>query len=230
MNLLLHKTGRLIVATQILVLIMYPLSIWGMLLVIMLSGVLIALIERHVRTLMRAVKVLRWLVLPIIAVHGLATPGEILLGGAHVHLTREGLLQGCYLALHLVQFYFAGLCVGRFWPASQWLHAIARLPGVGSRVYPYLVLLFPLRASILQVLRGLQESRCGRKGWQVWPYLLESGISRSLWLGRRHAEALWLRWGRQAEVWSGSRETVPALPAAWWWLFVISFLAVGWYT
>ncbi len=221
--------GKLALAVQLLALVLYPLGIGPMLAAIALSALLIALMDRHVRTLVRAARLLRWLVLPIVAVHALATPGEILLGGAHLHLTREGLLRGCQLALHLIQFFLAGLCVGRFWPASQWLHVVARMPCVGPRLYPHLVMLFPLRVSILQCMDGLQQARCGRKGWHIWPHLLESGINRSLLLGRRHAEMLWLRWTSQPVAWLEGRETTPSLPVAWWWLFVVSFLAVGWY-
>ncbi|RMH62521.1 MAG: hypothetical protein D6678_00945 [Zetaproteobacteria bacterium] len=192
------------------------------------AGVIIllfGLIVRHdqgVHRLRRLGVVLPWLLLPTFMLHALFTPGEVLWSGAGLHVTREGLASGMGLALHLALFFLCGMMIARLWPPADWLMGLRRLPVVGHRLYPLLLLLEPLRKDIVHELAGLWRAR---RSWRALPSLLEDAVRRALALGREHAERLWLTWDERDDRHS-VRRAGGAIESIFW-LVLAGMLSVG---
>ena len=167
----------------------------------LLSALLAGLIrmhDGHARALWRMLGLLKWLLLPILLIHAMFTPGEILFSLSMLHMTREGLQQGMTMSLHLLMFFLAGMTISQLWSRQDWLLLVARMPGFGRRLYPYILMVMPLRQSLgreLLLMKAAWQHRSGR--WRHFPRLLESLVRQAIRLGERHAEMLWLRWGEQ---------------------------------
>jgi len=91
--------------------------------------------------LLQAWRLLRWLLLPILLLHPLFTPGELLITGWP--FTREGLIQGGWLTLHLTSLYLAAMLMSRL-ISLQALQNIANYFPQGRRLSAIYLRLFPL--------------------------------------------------------------------------------------
>jgi|UPI00039CBFCD hypothetical protein len=86
-------------------------------------------------------RLLRWLLLPILLLHPLFTPGELLIAGWP--FTREGLSQGVWLSLHVTGLYFAAMLSSRLL-SLQALHMMAHYVPQGQRLSAMYLRLFPV--------------------------------------------------------------------------------------
>jgi len=182
----------------LLLLCFQTLNTFSMLLLSAVLAVLIRLRDGHARALWRMLALLKWLLLPILLIHALFTPGEILFSLFQVHFTREGLHLGANMSLHLLMFFLVGMFISKLWTQQDWLLLAARIPLVGRRLYPYILMVMPLRQSLgqsLSLMKAQWQKRSGR--WRHFPVLLEALARQAMQLGERHAENLWLRWGEQ---------------------------------
>jgi len=218
----LDQAARLGFALLLLAACLHPPSIgFGVLMCVLLF----LLIMRHdggIHRLLGLMRLLPWLLVPVVALHALFSPGEIWWSFAGLHLTREGTMTGVALGLHLLLFFLAGMMIARLWPAAAWLHGVQRIPGLGARLYPYLRVLEPLRADIARELRGLWRAQ---HSWRALPVLLESAVRRALALGRHHAEQLWLHWEVAPARRAPKTAASPADRALW--LLLASVWVVG---
>jgi len=189
---------RLYFVAALLLLCFQSLDLFHMALLSALLVVLIRMRDGHAHALWRMLRLLKWLLLPILLIHALFTPGDILFSLSMLHITREGLQQGINMSLHLLMFFLAGMAISKLWSQQDWLLLAARMPLAGRRLYPYILMLIPLRQGLgqyLLLMKAQWHSRSGR--WRHFPMLLESLVRQAVRLGERHAEMLWLRWGEQ---------------------------------
>jgi hypothetical protein len=147
--------------------------------------------------LLRAARLLLWLLVPILLLHLLFTPGQLLWPGSIVPFTREGLYAGVWLGLHLCTLFYAAMLLSRSLSQEEWVWYCLQLPRIGPRLLPYVKLSAPLRAL---VGRGMAEARQQlylSKGIRELPRLLHviTGLIARIWHDtEKEAEAVWRNW------------------------------------
>jgi len=115
---------------------------WTMLVTLLLiTIVLLIYVDEGASFLLQAWRLLRWLLLPILLLHPLFTPGELLIAGWP--FTHEGLIQGCWLTLHLTNLYLAAMLMSRLL-SLQALQRVANYFPQGRRLSAIYLRLFPL--------------------------------------------------------------------------------------
>lgn len=149
------------------------------------------------KPLLRAARLLLWLLVPILLLHLLFTPGQLLWPGSIFPFTREGLHAGLWLGLHLCTLFYAAMLLSRSLSQEEWAWYCMQLPRFGPRLLPYVKLAAPLRAL---VGRGMAEARQQlhlSKGIRELPRLLHvlTGLIARVWHDTEaEAEAVWRNW------------------------------------
>jgi len=181
------------------------------------------------KTVTRGWRLLRWLLIPIVLLHLLFTPGEVLLTRFPLRFSSEGLHRGLWLSLHLATIFYAALVLARMWRYEEWLgyiHIIA-----GRRMAAHLLLLFPLWRDIQALIRVYQRQ------WRLRGSLsmlgqAALGLARAtIRQGRARAGALWLRWHDDMHlVLAGPTQAVEMSTATSviWMLFGIAWIVSIW--
>ena len=162
------------------------------------------------RNMLRAMKVLAFLMLPILALHMWMTPGRIWLAGISI----EGLERGGWLSLHLVLMYFAAMLFSRLISLPEWM-ALTALCG-GQRLQSHLMLLMPLARQVRWRTQWLGRQWRRRGSWRQLAPSLAAVMGQCLSVSQRQADALWLRWpasARPAGFFAASAPLADAWPA-----------------
>ena len=152
--------------------------------------------------LLRAAKLLLWLLVPIFLLHLLFTPGQLLWPGSGIPFTREGLHEGLWLALRLCALFYAAMLLSRSLRREEWAFYCLRLPYIGAHLLPYMKLSSPIRTLV---------SRCMAEAKQQ---LYESGglrnVSRALQVLTTLIVSVWQGTAMEAKsVWQAWDESVP---------------------
>lgn len=154
--------------------------------------VMLPLVGLPGRNMLRAIKVLAFLMLPILVLHMWLTPGRIWLAGISV----EGLERGGWLSLHLVLMYFAAMLFSRMLTLPEWM-ALTALCG-GRRLQSHLMLLMPLARQVRWRMQWLGRQWRRRGGWRQLAPSLAAAMDQCLSISQRQADVLWLRWPSDA--------------------------------
>ncbi|MDQ6975505.1 MAG: hypothetical protein Q9M22_02945 [Mariprofundaceae bacterium] len=113
----------------------------------LLAALLLCYTDAGASVLWQAWRLLRWLLLPIVVLHAVFTPGAFLMPGWP--FTYEGLSRGSWLALHLAALYLSAMLFSRLLS----LHVLMRLAAFNAhtkRLMPIYIRLFPA------IMRGIQ--------------------------------------------------------------------------
>lgn len=144
-------------------------------------------------TIVRALKILAFLVIPILALHMWLTPGRILVSlGRFGHISAEGLERGGWLSLHLALMYFSAMLFSRLISLPEWMVLTSACGG--RRLQPYLMLLTPLARQVRWRTQSLARQWRQRGTWRELAQTLAAVLGQCLSVSRRQADALWLRW------------------------------------
>lgn len=166
------------------------------------------------KTVTQAWRMLRWLMIPIILLHLLFTPGTMLFAGSPVMLSSEGLRQGIWLSLHLAAIFLSALIVARMWLREEWLHHICAMSIPGNRLHAHLMLLYPLQRNVLALIRAHQMR------WRLHGSMSTLGpvamalLRATIASGKAQARALWLRWHDDIHEAPSRSVTAPAAPVS----------------
>jgi len=191
-----HPLGRMLFAASLLA------ALIGMhgqipLLLCMLTGsaLLVGWLSASWVPVLRAARLLLWLVVPVLLLHLIFTPGALLWPGSPVPFTREGLQQGGWLALRLCAMFYVAMLLSRSLSREEWTYYCLRLPFVGSRLLAY-VKLSPAMRGLAS--RSLAEARMNlNAGWRSasdLPAELGELVSR-VWQGALvEATNVWRQW------------------------------------
>jgi len=168
-----------------------------------------------------ALRLLRWLVLPILLLHMFLTPGMMIVTG--VPVSWEGLEQGLWLSLHLVEMFFAAMAMSRLLLWREWLQWLASWPRVGGGLATDARLFLLMQRDA----RLLIEQR--RRQWREQPFdlivlgrLLAETLQQMLARSELQAVRLWRHWhsprlqamlAGSEQVWHGGATFVLALLA-----------------
>jgi hypothetical protein len=193
-----HPLGRLCFALGLFAaVLLMPKDISLMLAALCINILLLYLVCAAWQPLLRAAKLLMWLLVPIFLLHLLFTPGQLLWPGSGVPFTREGLLEGVWLALRLCALFYAAMLLSRSLRREEWVFYCLRLPVFGVHLLPYIKLSSPIRALV---------SRCMAEAKQQ---LSESGGLRNV------SRALQVLAGLVVRVWRGTAMEAKSVWQAW---------------
>jgi len=151
---------------------------------------------------LRAARLLLWLLVPILLLHLLFTPGELLWPGSGIPFTREGLHEGVWLALRLCALFYAAMLLSRSLTREEWAYYCLRLPVFGPRLLPYVKLSAPMRAMAGRAVAETRSQMRQFAGWRDTPRLLRafSELTGRVWSGSEvEAKAVWNHWKEEAD-------------------------------
>ncbi len=161
------------------------------------AAAMMRMLDGNWLTTLRLLRLLRWFVIPILLLHLLFTPGQLLLPGWSLPVSREGLRQGAWLSLHLVAIYAVAMLMFRLLRRHEWLGLLKHLPKCGESLLIRALMLMSMKkqmAALLSLLRQQYRLRSSRK---QLPLLLMAAFRCALADATAHAQALWLRWPQQ---------------------------------
>jgi len=90
--------------------------------------------------LRRSILLLCWLVTPILLLHALFTPGELLVKGMNIPISVEGVQMGAWFAFHLVVIFLSALVFSRLLGKQEWIRLLINIPMIGGWILPYALL------------------------------------------------------------------------------------------
>jgi len=151
-------------------------------------------------TVLRLLKLMQWFVLPILLLHALLSPGQLLMPDTWLPVTKEGLRQGVMLSLHLSAVFFAAMLMFRLLKRVEWLRLIVSIPKIGQRLLVYVWLMHSMQMSVRSILADLRWQFRLRKDLKCFPIVLMSAFQQTLAEASGHAAVLWLRWPEQGGV------------------------------
>jgi len=168
---------------------------WGIsIMLLLLSVALVYILDGHGLTIIRLLRLLRWFVVPIILLHALFTPGQLLWPEFFILISREGLVHGLKLSLHLSAIFFVAMLMFRLLKRAEWLRYLLGLPYIGERIVIYVWMMSCMKMNNSTLFGDLRLQFRLRKDMKWFPSLLISAFRQSLHDASEHACALWLRW------------------------------------
>jgi len=192
--------SRLIMGFGLLLLTITTTSLWLSLLLAVLAAVIIRLLDGNWRTSLRLLYLLRWFVIPILLLHMFFTPGQLLFPGWPIGVSREGLMQGVRLSLHLSSMYAMAMMMFRLLSHAEWLRLLMRLPWFGERMMVQALMMMSMKQHMAQLLLYLRQQFRLRYDWKKAPLLLMTAFRQALADASTHAQMLWLRWPQQPSM------------------------------
>lgn len=162
---------------------------------ITLASLLIWHIAGGLVPLWSAVRLLRWLIIPILLLHMLLTPGAIVAPSLPLPISREGLWQGLWLSLHLAEMFVAAMALSRLLSWREWLKWLGSWPLLGGRLETdaRLFLLMQRDARLL-IERQRRRWREHRLDLILLARLLAETLMQMLGRSELQAERLWRNW------------------------------------
>lgn len=150
-------------------------------------------------------RVLRWVLVPIVLLHVISTPGTLiapeLLGGKGP--SYEGVRTAAWLCLRLSLIFATAMIVCRVLGRDEWVRLLLNVPWLGRRVLPYVRLITPMRVSLQRLLRGYLvtwRARCGRRSMTQLGGVCSGLFAQVMGWSRQQGAVLWMRWGVQQET------------------------------
>ncbi len=190
-----HLMPRLLLGLSLLTLATLAVEIALGLLLSSIAIILIYFVEQSWRRVVRILKLLRWCIVPILLLHILFSSGQYLFPGMPIPLTREGLMRGLQLSIHLSSIFFSASFLFLCLRQHEWFKFILALPFIHhEKSVSYMLTMMPMRNSVKAVVDGFQQQWHLRKHWKDVPLLLVSIFRSTLAAASDQAEQLWLRW------------------------------------
>ncbi len=150
------------------------------------------------RLLKESIRLLSWLVIPILLLHALFTPGELLVKGMAIPVSIEGVQLGGWFAFHLIVIFLSALVFSRLLSKDEWISFMLRMPGWGERLVPYALLLESGLKKNREIVRREYGSwySCGKKLRQL-PIHITIALTDTLNENRKDASRLWHDWDQR---------------------------------
>lgn len=150
--------------------------------------------------LKRSYTLLVWLVLPILVMHMLFTPGEMLLPGYPLPVTKEGLWSGIWFSLHISVIFIAAVMLSNLLSRHEWTRMIISIPYLGSRLLPYIIMSGTAEESVRSITRksvsAWREKGAGLAG--LAGYLVRLPVA-VLAHSNEFAISVWEQWDNHVE-------------------------------
>jgi len=148
--------------------------------------------------LKESARLLCWLVVPILLLHALFTPGELLVKGMAIPVSIEGVQLGGWFALHLMVIFLSALVFSRLLSKEEWISFMLRVPGWGEKAVPYILLLEPGLKKSREIVRREYADwcACGKK-FRQFPVHINIALTDTLNENRKDASELWHDWDQR---------------------------------
>lgn len=149
----------------------------------------------------RAARLLLWLVLPVLLLHLMFTPGQLLWPGSGISFSREGLQEGIRLGLRLSAMFYAAMLFSRCLSREEWVWYCLRLPVFGALLLPYVKLSSPMRGVAGRALADASVQINLQAGWGSASHVLRAlgdAIAIVWHASGKEAEQVWLHWHDEA--------------------------------
>ncbi|OIO73088.1 MAG: hypothetical protein CO187_00670 [Zetaproteobacteria bacterium CG_4_9_14_3_um_filter_53_7] len=161
---------------------------------IVVATLLIRGLDGHWQKLVHMLRLLRWFVFPILLLHLMFSPGQLMFPDYGLPLTWQGLQQGGWLSLHLVCIFMVAMLMFRALNNSEWNRLLLTLPFAGKHLAVYLFMLAPMRQRISHDLHILKQQWTLRRDWSKFPLLILTAFRLALTSAADQVQLLWLRW------------------------------------
>ncbi|MDX8413207.1 MAG: hypothetical protein R8J85_03895 [Mariprofundales bacterium] len=192
--------------------------------VTLLIATLTTMALNQLALLWRALRYLRWLLLPVIVLHLTFTPGMLLAPDLPWSPTQEGANAAMWQSLRLINWFLSGWLLAYLLSHQEWQQLFAHLPKVGQSWSALLIALPPMVQRCQQSLTEIcWRWRLERGGWRDIPPLATAMVVMVLAQGSAQAEAHWLT-NRRATL---PHPTSPPPPFAW---LPMVLVGAGWAT
>ena len=163
-------------------------------LLLVVSTLMVVLIDAGWSNIARALRVLRWFVLPILLLHLIFSGGERIWPESGLPFSLEGLKAGVMLSLHLLTFYSLAMLLSRLLLRDEMLAVVASLPVAGRRLYPYTLSMYTVRSVVQSALNEYRSQFQLRRHWLQAGVMLASLLQQVLATSSTCSALLWLRW------------------------------------
>ncbi|MDQ6964015.1 MAG: hypothetical protein Q9M13_03745 [Mariprofundales bacterium] len=192
----------------------------------LLIAVVTAPLLKDLSKLWRAMRHLRWLLMPIVLLHLLFTPGMLLLPSAVWSPTVEGVDAAIWLSLRLINWFIAGWIAAHLVSYQEWQQLLTRLPRGGGQWGSILISLPPMLHRCRQIMMQMRwRWQLEGGGWRDIAPLASTMVAVMLAQGALQAEAYWL-----LHIENRAALTTPppsAHPYAW---LLTTLIGAGWAT
>jgi len=195
-----HIVSRLILGSGLLLFAISNIS-FGVAMVLMAAAAMIMRsLDGNWMTTLRLLRLLRWFVIPILLLHVLFTPGQLLWPGLPVSVSREGLMLGLWLSVRLATIYAMAMLMFRLLRQSEWLGLLIRAPKFGEQLMVRALVLMSMKKHMTERLLHLRQQFNLRHDWKKMPLLLMTVFRQTLTDASSYAQMLWLRWPQQVSM------------------------------
>lgn len=172
-----------------------PISlILQLLLMILITG---CLLEAG-SSLLKATRLLVWIVIPTVVLHALFTPGEYLF--SLLPITYEGIRNGIVISLHLSAIFVAAIQLSRLLSRNEWYRLLFSLPYAGKRLPSYVFIIElsfdPVRKTATE---AMSRWRSNGKGLRKLVTELSSLPGAVMKMSRELAQMTWDSWYQSVE-------------------------------
>jgi len=199
-----HPFGRLCFALGLFAAILLMNRDISIMLTALVSNILLLyLVCASWQPLLRAAKLLLWLLVPIFLLHLLFTPGQLIWPGSGMPFTKEGLNEGLWLALRLCALFYAAMLLSRSLRRDEWAFYCLRLPYIGVHLLPYMKLSSPIRALVSRCMADAKQELDQSGGLRNVSRALQvlTTLINSVWQGTAmEAKAVWKAWDESLPV------------------------------
>jgi len=166
------------------------------------------------KPLIRAARLLMWLFIPIVTLHLIFTPGQLIWPDSDIPFTQEGLYEGVWLALRLCALFYAAMLLSGSLGREEWALYCLRLPLIGARLLPYVKLALPMRALVSRKMAEAKQQMPGVEGLSSFPRMLNAltALFTGVWHGSAaEARLVWDGWDDAAGAYQAHGEVTPGL-------------------
>ena len=192
-----HPVARLLLGCGLLFLTIVTDSAPWCIFLILFAAIMLRLVDANWQTSIRVLRLLRWFVLPILLLHALFSPGQLLWPDFPIAIAREGLLRGGWLSLHLTAVFALAMLLFRLLKRAEWMQYILLLPRYGEGLAIQLLMILSMQQHMTGLLQHLRQQFSLHDGWKTLAVLLLAAFQQALADASVHAQMLWLRWPRQ---------------------------------
>jgi len=165
---------------------------------------LLRLLHGNFAPLIRLFMLLRWFLLPILIIHGLFSPGELLIKNFPFPITWEGVWQGVWIGVHFTALFLAAMLLANLLRQREWLALLAAVPLLNKHICEYMIMLAMMNRRISDLLGQTNRQWLLRKKWSYAPAMLIGAMRQSIAAGRDQSHVAWLRWPANPYVWMRS--------------------------
>lgn len=229
-----HQVPRFLLGFSLLSLASLNGDAWISFLLITLSMLLIRSVEQGWIRVVRSLNLLRWFMVPILLLHLLFTPGELLVPGSFIPISYEGLQIGLQLSMQLAAIFFTASVLFLSLKRSEWVKMALSSPLINRQnLMIYFMMIVPLKNSVSKQLQYLQQQWTMRRCWRSLPQLLLASFRAVFSVAHEQTDQLWIRWpemGGADEASSSARDDCTTYAVLNWFCAAIgvTLLGVAW--